>query len=99
MNLTVDISAVSKRAFVNGEIEIVDFHKRTDSLSESVKYQCQIRYRGGTSVNHEKKSFSIKLVDEAGEKQNANILGIREENSWILDAMAIDRSVSMCGTI
>ena len=92
VNLIVDISAVSKRAFVNGEIEIVDFLKRKDSLSESVKYQCQIRYRGGTSVSHEKKSFSIKLVDEAGEKQNANILGIREENSWILDAMAIDRT-------
>ncbi len=92
VNLTMDISAVNKNEFVNGEIEIVDFLKRTDSLSESVKYQCQIRYRGGTSVNHEKKSFSIKLVDEAGEKQNANILGIREENSWILDAMAIDRT-------
>lgn len=91
VNLTVDLSAVNKYTFVNGEIEIVDFYKRTDSLSESVKYQCQLRYRGGTSVNHEKKSFSIKLVDEAGEKLNANMLGIREENSWILDAMAIDR--------
>lgn len=92
VNLTVDISAVNKREFVNGEIEIVDLQKRTDSLSESVKYPCQIRYRGGTSVAHEKKSFSIKLVDDVGEKLNANVLGIREENSWILDAMAIDRT-------
>ena len=91
VNLTVDISAVSKRTFVNGEIEIVDFHKRTDSLSESVKYLCQIKYRGGTSICYVKKSFSIKLVDEVGEKQDANILGIRKENSWILDAMAVDR--------
>ena len=92
VNLTVDISAVNSSAFVNGEIEVVDFHKRTDPMSESVKFPCQIRYRGGTSVARDKKSFSIKLVDEAGEKQNANMLGIREENSWILDAMAIDRT-------
>ena len=92
VNLTVDISTVNKETFVNGEIEIVDYHKRTDSLSESVKCLCQIRYRGGTSIAYEKKSFSIKLIDEAGEKLDVNMFGIREENSWILDAMAIDRT-------
>ncbi len=92
VNLTVDISAVNTGTFVNGEIEVVDFHKRTDPSAESVKCRCQIRYRGGTSLNYEKKSFSIKLLDEAGEKLNVNMFGIREENSWILDAMAIDRT-------
>ena len=40
VNLTVDISAVNTGTFVNGEIEVVDFHKRTDPSAESVKCRC-----------------------------------------------------------
>lgn len=40
---------------------------------------------------YDKKSLAVRLVDGRGDDLDANVLGIREENSWILDAMAIDR--------
>ncbi|MBQ8657113.1 MAG: CotH kinase family protein [Prevotella sp.] len=56
-----------------------------------VSYACKVRYRGASSLAYDKKSFAVKLLDADGNDLDANIFGIREENSWILDAMAIDR--------
>lgn len=92
VNIIVDIAKVSKTEFVRGEIEITDYQKRTDSALETVRYHCMYRIRGGYATRYEKKSFAVKLIDEDGADLNANILGIREENSWILDAMAVDRT-------
>ena len=92
VNLTVDVSSVNKTDYVPAEIEITDFLRRTDPESETVRYLCKLRYRGASSQIYDKKSFTVKLYDEAGEDLDANIFGIREENSWILDAMAIDRT-------
>ena len=91
VNIIVDISAVNKTEYVSGEIEIADYWRRTDPSCESVRYHCLFRIRGGSAASRKKKSFAVKLTDDKGEDLNANILGIREENSWILDAMAIDR--------
>ena len=91
VNILVDVSRLSLSRFETGEIEIADYQHRTNPLSETVKYHCQYRIRGGSASTYEKKSFAVKLVNEDGTDLNANILGIREENSWILDAMAIDR--------
>ena len=91
VNLTVDISTVNRTDYVQGEIEITDYLRRTDPESQTVHYQCKLRYRGASASGYDKKSFAVKLYGEAGEDLDANIFGIREENSWILDAMAIDR--------
>ena len=51
-----------------------------------------IKVRGATSTVYAKKSFTIKFLDEAGNKLDVNLLGLREDNVWILDAMTIDRA-------
>lgn len=91
VNMIVDIGRVTKYSFVAGEIEIADFHRRTDPSSITVRYACKYRIRGGYTTKMAKKSYAVKLYDEAGEDLDANILGIRQENSWILNAMSIDR--------
>jgi len=91
VNVTVDTAALNRVSFVDGEIELVDFQHRTDASSDTVRYLCKYRIRGGSAADYEKKSLAVKLIDEAGEDLDACILGIRPENSWILDAMAIDR--------
>ncbi len=91
VNLTID-TVLNRTSYVPGEIEIADWHRRTDSTQLTVRYHCKFRIRGGTSTAFDKKSFAVKLLDDNGEDLDANILGIREENSWILDAMAIDRT-------
>ena len=92
VNLTVETAALNRFSFVSGEIEIADYQRRTDPTSDSVRYQCRLRIRGQKAALLDKKSFAVKLVDDNGGKLDANLFGIRSENSWILDAMAIDRS-------
>ena len=91
VNLTVDVASLNKTTYVEGEIEIVDYQQRTEPGEESVTYACELRYRGAMAAAQQKKSFAVKLYNEKGKDLDANIFGIREENSWILDAMAIDR--------
>ena len=92
VNVMVDTAAVHQTGYVSGEIEIADFLRRTDPEEETVRFHCKYRIRGGASSRYVKKSFAVKLYDEYGEDLDANIFGIRAENSWILDAMAIDRT-------
>lgn len=91
VNLTVDTTVLDRYSFVPGEIEIADYQRRTDPSSSSVRYRCMLRIRGMMAASFGKKSFAVKLVDDAGEDLDAPVFGIRSENSWILDAMAVDR--------
>ena len=51
----------------------------------------KIRWRGSSALALPKKSFGLKLTDGT-EKMDLPLLGMRSDNSWILDAAAIDRS-------
>lgn len=91
VNMIVDSTQINRTDYVPGEIEIADYSRRTNPKAEVVRYLCKYRIRGGSAVSQKKKSYAVKLCDKNGGDLDANIFGIREENSWILDAMAIDR--------
>lgn len=90
VNVEVDVSRLSKENYIPGHITIVDAEMRTEGRLMA-SFDCKLRYRGASSLKYEKKSFAIKLLDSNGEDLDANVFGIRKENDWILDAMAIDR--------
>ena len=90
VNVEVDVSGLSKESYIPGHITIVDAEMRTEGRLIA-SFDCKLRYRGASSLQYEKKSFAIKLLDSDGENLDANVFGIRKENDWILDAMAIDR--------
>lgn len=90
VNITVDMSSVSKPNYTNATIEIADPLARTDG-NVVTTFNCKVKYRGATSMRYEKKSFAVKLLDKDGNSLDAPVLGIREDDSWILGAMAIDR--------
>ena len=90
VNVEVDVSRLSKENYIPGHITIVDAEMRTEGRLMA-SFDCKLRYRGASSLKYEKKSFAIKLLDSDGENLDANVFGIRKENDWILDAMAIDR--------
>jgi spore coat protein CotH len=52
----------------------------------------KISLRGATARYLPKKSYSVKLVDGGGNDTDMSLLGLRNDNSWILDAMYIDPS-------
>ena len=90
VNVEVEVSGLSKESYIPGHITIVDAEMRTEGKLMA-SFDCKLRYRGASSLQYEKKSFAIKLLDSDGENLDANVFGIRKENDWILDAMAIDR--------
>lgn len=52
-----------------------------------------ITLRGATASKMDKKSYKAKLIDkDTNEKIDASIFGIRSDDTWILDAAAIDYS-------
>lgn len=73
--------------YSRGAIIVVD----PDSLNPDT-FSMYAKFRGGTSMNYRKKNFAIKLVNSTDSKLNASLLGMRNDNGWILDAMAIDKA-------
>ncbi len=88
VNVEVNVDSLNPTTFVPGTITIVE-HK--DGAASWQSYNCLARKRGKTARNLPKVSLAIKLVDEQGEKLDVNLLGLRNDNTWILDAMAIDK--------
>lgn len=91
INLTVEIDKVSKPEYTNATIEIADPQKRTDSENVTTTFACKVKYRGSSSLQYDKKSFGVKLLNDKGKSLDADMFGIRNSDAWILNAMAIDR--------
>lgn len=72
--------------YTNGTIKVND---PSSLLPDTVAY-AQFRYRGATASTLNKKAYAVKLVDHNMESMDASYFGLREDNNWILDAMAID---------
>lgn len=69
-----------------------DFSDGTFRLEDGTVMNVDIRWRGATSLRYQKKSYAIKLKDAEGNKLNVSLLGMRSDNSWILDAMTPDKA-------
>ena len=74
-----------------------DYTNGSVSLAEpgqpaSEMMMARIKWRGGSTNTPEKhkRNYSIKFVDENGEKQNRKLMDMRRDNHWILDAGQID---------
>lgn len=66
------------------------FYDPTDSVP--LTFDIDVRWRGATTLARPKKSYAVKLKDAKGEKLNHSFLSLRSDNSWILDAMSIDKA-------
>lgn len=90
INLVVDVSKVTKPVYTMASMEVCDPLRRMGG-NILTPLRCKVRYRGNSSMRYEKKSFTIKLLDSHYEKLDVNLLGLRTDDTWVLDAMAIDR--------
>lgn len=52
-----------------------------------------LNYRGNSSRHFEKKSFSIRFIDEEEREQNVSLLGMERDNNWSLNGPYLDRSL------
>ncbi len=63
---------------------------RITSVDRDSTYHMQTHWRGNTSLWYPKKNYAVKLTDANGESISRKVLGMRDDNHWILDAMQID---------
>ena len=78
---------------VDCNIAIFDPKKRTDAEEKNLEYfesKAGIEFRGAGALRYPKKPYNFKLYDSDGNKREAELLNIRNDNSWILDAMYLD---------
>ena len=82
----ITASGLSKQKFNNGSFHL---HDPESSGADSV-LSAQFRHRGSYTSLLSKKSYGMKLVDATGRKLNRSLLGMRSDNYWVLDALAVD---------
>ena len=79
---------------VDCKIKLFDPKARTDDGErKNLTYfesKAGIEYRGAGAMRYVKKPYNVKLYTDTGEKREAELLNIRNDNSWILDAMFLD---------
>ena len=88
VNVMLNLDSLSSNQFTPGMIVIAE-HNGEEIIT--TQHNCLVRHRGKTALQLPKMSLSIKLVDEEGENLDVNLLGLRTDNSWNLDAMGIDK--------
>lgn len=74
--------------FSKGRIRVHD-PANTDSPE---LLNAELRYRGASAQSYPKKAFAIKLRDDNWESIDRKFFDIRDDNYWILDAMAVDNA-------
>lgn len=75
-------------SFKRGKFRVHEFNETTSGEL----LNAEVRYRGATASTYSKKAFAIKLLDDEGIKTERSYFGLRNDNYWILDAMAMDHS-------
>lgn len=82
-------------AFRQGRLTLIE----PEAKAGEAPFSCpaEMRYRGATALAYDKKNYAVKLLDpttaddpDGLQPLDASLLGMRTDNSWILDAMASD---------
>ena len=60
---------------------------------EQLKNKVQIRYRGNSSLSFDKHQYLLKFVNNNLEEKAVSLLGMNEENKWILNGPYLDKTL------
>ena len=82
----VNVPSCNGSTYTTGSIRVTD----ADIAGFDSTYIAAYRYRGATAMGMSKKAYAIKLRDEEGNSVDRSFFGLRDDNNWILDAMAVD---------
>lgn len=74
-----------------GERNLIENQNNIDF--QDFEGRIQIEIRGSSSQTLPKKQYGFTTYDNVGEKDNVSLLGMPEENDWILNGLAFDPSL------
>ena len=79
---------INGSTYVKGTFRLQD----PDYAGEDTTYTAETKVRGATAQRYPKKPYNVKLREADGVTDcDANLLGLRNTHTWILDAMYVDR--------
>ena len=58
-----------------------------------LKSKILTRYRGNSSLDFDKHQYLLKFVNKKGNKKNVSMLGMQEDNTWILNGPFLDKTL------
>ena len=56
-------------------------------------YKARLRYRGRSSLEFDKKGYSLKFINEKDEKKYIKFLGMPKDSDWVLHGPFIDKTL------
>ena len=95
-------SRITRRNEVKAKLVIIDNGEGELNYTDTVSHpnqmidfegKAKIHLSGYTSLEVPKKSFTVEIIDEKGEKQKTKILGMKKSSKWGLRASYIDGSM------
>jgi len=77
---------------VKGTFNIINPNYVAQNSQLEISSNISIAIRGATSRVYPKNSYLMHLIDAQGNASDVSLLGLRTDNSWILDAEYIDQA-------
>jgi hypothetical protein len=77
---------------INAGVSLIDPDSATHGGKYFISSDCTIKLRGATSRYNPKRPYGLKMKDSNGKNTDIPVMGMRGDQSWILDAMYIDKS-------
>lgn len=84
----VNVSSCNGNYYTTGSIRVTN----PEIAGYDSTFIAAYKYRGASAQNYSKKSYAIKLRDEQGNSVDREFFELRNDNNWILDAMAVDEA-------
>lgn len=81
--------------YVNANLSVIDNENDINMLSDTPAEESgmQIKYRGNTSIGYLKHQYRIKLIDEDGNNNPQDIMGMGSDSDWVLNTSLADSSL------
>ena len=83
----ITASGINGSTYVMGKFRMQD----PDNSLVDTTFTAEVKVRGATAQRYPKKPYNVKLRQADGSDQDANLLGLRNTHTWVLDAMYVDR--------
>jgi hypothetical protein len=81
--------------YVDGKLSIIQSEEGSNTLQDipDTKSNIRIKRRGNSSMIYDKAQYLIKTVTTLGEDRDVDILGMGEEDEWVLNGSMADKSM------
>jgi hypothetical protein len=86
---------VSRDERIEGALQVTDGGKERTTLTRpaSISHRALLNVRGRASLRYPKNSFTVKMIDSAGDPESVSFFGFPADNDWVLYAPYPDKTL------